>query len=89
VRAFAHTFRDSATTADSASGGFFRQIPHLPVTPAVEQGMLSGKICRSWPKEGKFEIVGKALDGRGIGIVCRITTGGKARIITVYEDKPN
>ena len=55
----------------------------------VEQGMLSGKICRSWPKEGKFEIVGKALDGRGIGIVCRITTGGKARIITVYEDKPN
>ena len=24
----------------------------------VEQGMLSGKIRRSWPKDGKFEIVG-------------------------------
>jgi hypothetical protein len=40
-------------------------------------------------EEGKFEIVGKALDGRCIGIVCRITTSGKARMITVYEDKPN
>ena len=35
VRAFAHTFGDSAPTADSASGGFFRHIPPLPVTPAV------------------------------------------------------
>lgn len=55
----------------------------------IEQGMLSGKIRRSWPKDGKFEIVGKALDGRAIGIVCRITTRGKARVITVYNDKPS
>ena len=55
----------------------------------VEQGMLSGKIRRSWPKEGKYEIIGKAMDGRTIGIICRTTFGGKARIITVYEDKPN
>ncbi|MBU2610838.1 MAG: DUF4258 domain-containing protein [Chloroflexi bacterium] len=55
----------------------------------VEQGMLSGKIRRSWPKEGKYEIIGKAMDGRTIGIICRTTSGGKARIITVYEDKPN
>jgi len=37
VRAFAHTFGESAPTADSASGGFVRQIPHLPVTPVVGQ----------------------------------------------------
>jgi len=54
----------------------------------VEQGLLSGKIRRSWSKEGKYEIVGKALDGRPIGVVCRITAGGKVRIITVYEDDP-
>jgi hypothetical protein len=36
VRAFAHTFGDSAPTENSASGGFVRQIPPLPVTPAVE-----------------------------------------------------
>ena len=35
MRAFAHTFGILAPTADSASGGFFRQIPPLPVTPAV------------------------------------------------------
>jgi uncharacterized protein (DUF1697 family) len=33
----ARTFRDSALTADSASGGFVRQILPLPVTPAVGQ----------------------------------------------------
>ena len=29
------------------------------------------------------EIIGKAMDGRTIGIICRTTSGGKARIITV------
>jgi hypothetical protein len=54
----------------------------------VEHGILSGKIRRTWPKEGKYEIVGASLDGRPIGIVCRITGTGKVRVITVYEDKP-
>ena len=31
-----HTFRVAPQTADSASGGFIRQIPPLPVPPAVE-----------------------------------------------------
>jgi len=31
----AHTFGILAPTADSASGGFVRQFPPLPVTPAV------------------------------------------------------
>jgi len=42
VRGFARTFGDSAPTADSASGSFSRQIPHLPLTPAV--GRLPSKI---------------------------------------------
>lgn len=54
----------------------------------VENGILTGKIRKTWPKEGKYEVVGKGLDGRVIGIVCRITHGGKVRVITVYEDKP-
>jgi len=41
VRAFAHTCGDSAPTADSASGGSSRHIPHLPVTPAVRGGQLN------------------------------------------------
>ena len=54
----------------------------------VEQGILTGRIRKNWPKEGKHEIVGSSLDGRLIGIVCRITMSGKVRVITVYEDKP-
>ena len=53
----------------------------------VENGILSGKTRRTWPKEGKLEIVGKSLDGRLIGVVCRLTQGGKVRVITVYEDQ--
>jgi hypothetical protein len=54
----------------------------------VEHGILTGRIRKRWRREGKYEIVGSALDGRPIGIVCRITMSGKARVITVYEDKP-
>jgi hypothetical protein len=54
----------------------------------VEYGILTGKIRRTWPREEKYEIVGSALDGRSIGVVCRMTGTGKVRVITVYEDKP-
>ena len=53
----------------------------------VENGILSGRIRKTWPKAGKFEIIGKSLDGREIGVVCRLTTGGKVRVITVYQDQ--
>lgn len=54
----------------------------------VEYGLLTGKIRRTWPVDGKYEVVGEALDGRLIGVVCRITKGNKICVITVYEDKP-
>ena len=41
----------------------------------IEAGILNGKIRKSWPKQGKLEIVGTARDSRKIGIVCRITLG--------------
>jgi len=53
----------------------------------VENGILSGKVRKTWPKEGKFEIIGQALDGRPIGVVCRLAPGNKVRVITVYQDK--
>jgi hypothetical protein len=54
----------------------------------IEHGLLNGKIRKTWSKEGKLEVVGKSLDGREIGIVCRLTSGGKVRVITVYQDQP-
>jgi hypothetical protein len=53
----------------------------------IENGLLNGKIRKTWPKEGKLEIVGKSLDGRAIGVICRLTQGNKVRVITVYEDQ--
>ncbi len=54
----------------------------------IENGILTGKIRKTWPKEEKFEVIGKALDGRAIGAVCRLTQGGKIRVITVCLDQP-
>ena len=54
----------------------------------VENGFLTGKVRRTWPKKGKYEVIGNALDGRIIGIVCRLTLSGKVCVITVYEDNP-
>jgi hypothetical protein len=54
----------------------------------VENSLLTGRTRRTWPKEGKIEVVGQSLDGRKIGAVCRITKGMKVRVITVYEDNP-
>ncbi len=54
----------------------------------VEQGILTGRIRKSWRQQAKYEVIGSALDQRPIGIVCGITLSGKVRVITVYEDKP-
>jgi hypothetical protein len=54
----------------------------------VEYGILTGRVRRTWPREGKYEVVGVALDGRPIGAVCRLTLTNKIRVIKVYEDKP-
>jgi len=55
----------------------------------VEYSILTGKIRRTWPREDKYEMVGAALDGRPLGVICRITQTGKVRVITVYRDRPD
>ncbi len=71
-------------------GGFQRIASDFaqPLRWDVESGILSGKVRKTWPKEGKFEIIGQALDGRPIGVVCRLAPGNKVRVITVYQNKP-
>ena len=54
----------------------------------IENAILAGSIRRTWPREGKYEVVGSTFDGRAIGMICRITVTGKLRVITVYADKP-
>jgi hypothetical protein len=54
----------------------------------VENGLLTGRTRRAWPRQGTIEVAGRSLDGRRLGAVCRITKGMKVRVITVYEDNP-
>jgi len=35
----------------------------------VENGLLTGRIRRTWPREGKMEVVGQSLSGRPLGAV--------------------
>lgn len=53
----------------------------------VEEVLLKGRIRRTWPREGKYEIVGRCSSGE-VGVICRITPSRKVRVITVYGDKP-
>ena len=54
----------------------------------VENSLLTGRTRRTWPRERIMEVVGRSLDGRPLGAVCRITKGMKVRVITVYEHNP-
>lgn len=53
----------------------------------IENAILNGQIKKKFsrdPRGMRYEIVGKSLDGRNVGIVCRILPSGKLLIITVY-----
>jgi hypothetical protein len=53
----------------------------------LECVVANGKIRKTWPKEGKYELTGKAFDGRAMAFICRISQNNKLIIITAYEDK--
>lgn len=52
----------------------------------IENVLLSGRVRRNWPAENRYEVVGQALDERRIGVVFRLTPGGKARVVAVFRD---
>jgi hypothetical protein len=53
----------------------------------IEKAVLNGKIQRKLtrdPRGTRYEIVGKALDGREVAVICRIKSTGKLLFITTY-----
>ena len=53
----------------------------------VEQSILTGAVVNKSdndPRGTRYEVGGKSVDGRPVGIVCRILTTGWLIIITVY-----
>ena len=53
----------------------------------VKQAIYGGRVARTQRdrRGNKYTIAGIATDGRGIRVVCRMTSLGRLRIITVYQ----
>ena len=47
--------------------------------------LRTGRLRRAWPRIKKYEIDGRAVDGRWMRLVSRLVESGDLRIITVYE----
>lgn len=53
----------------------------------IEKAILNGRIRRKFtrePRGTRYEVVGRALDGREIAVICRIKSTGKLLFITTY-----
>ncbi len=47
----------------------------------------TGRARRSWPRQRKYEIEGRSVDGRVLRVIGRLIGRRLLRIITVYEVK--
>jgi len=53
----------------------------------IERSISNGKIRRRFtrdPRGTRYEIVGSAIDGRKVAVICRIKGTGKLLLITIY-----
>lgn len=55
----------------------------------IETAIANGKVRRRFtrdPRGTRYEVVGRAVDGRGVALICRFKSTGKLLLITVYAD---
>ena len=53
----------------------------------IEKVVLNGRMRRKFtrePRGTRYEVVGKAIDGREVAVICRIKSTGKLLFITTY-----
>lgn len=58
----------------------------------LENVILTGKIAKRFTKDPRgvrYEIVGRACDGRAVAVVCRNIGSDYLRIVTVYAIENN
>ena len=67
---------------------FFEEMADDDLTFAdIETAVAGGRIRRKFtrdPRGTRYEVVGRATDGRKIAVICRIKTTGKLLFITTY-----
>jgi hypothetical protein len=56
----------------------------IDIETAIADGHIN-RILTSDIRGTRYEVVGNAIDGRQIGVVCRFKKNGKVLLITVYE----
>ena len=57
------------------------------VSADIESAITDGRIRRRFSRDARgmrYEVVGPAMDGRQVAVVCRIKETGRLLLITVY-----
>lgn len=55
----------------------------------IEKAIGGGRVRRRFtrdPRGTRYEVVGTALDGRTVAVICRFKSTGKLLLITTYAD---
>lgn len=67
---------------------FFEEMANDNLTFAdIEMAIYKGRVNRKFtrdPRGTRYEVIGSAVDGREIAIICRIKNTGKLLLITIY-----
>lgn len=53
------------------------------IETAINKGRINRKFTRDF-RGTRYEVIGPAIDGREIAIICRIKSTGKLLLITTY-----
>lgn len=68
---------------------FFEEMANDTLTFAdIEMAIYKGRVNRKFTRDTRgtrYEILGSAIDGREIAIICRIKRTGKLLLITTYS----
>ena len=55
----------------------------------VERAIVNGRVKKKYtrdPRGTRYEVVGTAIDGRKVGVLCRLKSTGKLLLITTYAN---
>lgn len=55
----------------------------------IEMAIANGRVRRRYkrdPRGTRYEVVGRAIGGREVSVVCRFKSTGKLLLITTYAD---
>ena len=66
------------------------ELTSVDIEHVILTGAITSRLTKD-PRGARYEIVGEALDGRQVAVLCRMLSTGWLRIITVFaleSDEP-